>query len=168
MHTGKSTYLETWQKHGLIVCPQTLFEAGKKDTKHGYLPPNYPEYFKFMRVDIFPSLLNEQLIRLLPDLIGLPHIHFDASIMIVYYNVLYHGCVLDGADLKAGGDDGRLIYQQILRLVPVWERQASGTIVDLLAATFMVYLATFCPTALSTLYNKLYRCVQPPRTRTTT
>lgn len=93
-----------------------------------------------MHTEMFNSLVNRKLIELIPDLLDLPHVHLDPAILVVYYSILYHGCALS-ATLEGSPDNLqylRMLYLCCLRSLPLWQREATGTTTDFIAATFMV------------------------------
>ncbi|KAF9760622.1 hypothetical protein IL306_004242 [Fusarium sp. DS 682] len=67
-------------------------------------------YFQHMPACMFLSFVDRRIIELIPDIINLPHIHVDPVIMVIYF--------------------------RCLRAIPSWEREASGTMTDLIAALF--------------------------------
>lgn len=93
-----------------------------------------------MHTDMFLSLVNPRLIEMIPDLLGLPHVHLDPAILVVYYGVLYHGCAL-GSTVQANEEGQkyiRMLYVCCLRTLPLWQREATGSTTDLIAALTMV------------------------------
>ncbi|TDZ35871.1 hypothetical protein CTRI78_v011418 [Colletotrichum trifolii] len=103
-------------------------------------------YFAHMQTEMFVSLINRKLIELIPDLLELPHVHLDPAILVVYYGILYHGCALSAT--FTGKDEGfeyvRLLYLCCLRSLPLWQREATGTTTDCIAAIFMCRTAAEC------------------------
>ncbi|KAJ4207637.1 hypothetical protein NW759_013867 [Fusarium solani] len=100
-------------------------------------------YFAHLSEDLFPALLNVQLIRLMPDIIGLPNVHLDAAIIVVYYCILYHGCFLR-RQFTSVSDNAKTmskLYHRCLDAASAWEPQATGTTTDFIAAFFMVRVA---------------------------
>ncbi|KPM44456.1 hypothetical protein AK830_g2139 [Neonectria ditissima] len=103
-------------------------------------------YFTHMRADAFLSLIDAKLIMLIPDIIDFPQVHLDAALLVVYYGVLYHGCSLP-ASLTNNVDHtnyARQIYLCCLRSLPSWQREATGTTTDFIAAMFMARAAAEC------------------------
>lgn len=102
-----------------------------------------------MQTEMFVSLINLKLIKLIPDLLDLPHVHLDPAILVVYYGILYHGCAL-GATFEGNAGSGlqyvRMLYLCCLRSLPLWQREATGTTTDFIAAIFMV---SFAPKAIT-------------------
>ncbi|KAM0417074.1 hypothetical protein ACHAPT_012912 [Fusarium lateritium] len=100
-------------------------------------------YFAHLSEDLFPALLNARLIQLMPDIIGLPNVHLDAAIIVVYYCILYHGCFLR-RQFTLISDNARTmgkLYHRCLDAVSAWEPHATGTTTDFIAAFFMVRVA---------------------------
>lgn len=60
------------------------------------------DFIDFAQEDFFSSLVDNTLLRLLPDIIGLPHIHVDATMTLIYYCTLYHGASLSRIDSNSG------------------------------------------------------------------
>lgn len=89
---------------------------------------------------MFLSLANKRLIELIPDIVGLPHVHLDYSILVLYYAILYHGCTLNASNTPAGRgvDYAKSCYLGCLRAIPGWQQEATGSTTDFIAALFMV------------------------------
>lgn len=90
-----------------------------------------------------PRLINEKLIYLMPDLLTMDHVQVDACILVIYYCILWQGCFrLEGDDNNSFSRPDPRITRQIsiccLRAVSVWQREATGSITDFIAAIFMV------------------------------
>ncbi|CAI6094720.1 unnamed protein product [Clonostachys chloroleuca] len=109
----------------------------------GNWPSTAPCYFAHLSEDLFPAFLNVRLIELMPDIIGLPNVHLDASICVVYYCILYHGCLLHRQSTPASEDveTRSKLYHHCLRALLAWEPYATGTATDFVAAFFMVRVA---------------------------
>jgi len=93
-----------------------------------------------MQMHMFITLVNVKLIKAIPDILESPHIHLDPAVLVVYYNVLYHGCVFGPkitGPLQAA-DYTSALYVCCLRSLPLWQREATGTHTDLIAALLMV------------------------------
>ncbi|TKW49366.1 hypothetical protein CTA1_12961 [Colletotrichum tanaceti] len=108
-------------------------------------------YFAHMHVDMFLSLVNPKLIEMIPDLLEMPQVHLEPAILVVYYGILYHGCALRLTSEEAAdeaGDEGQkycqMLYVCCLRSLPLWQREATGTTTDLIAALFMCRTAAEC------------------------
>ncbi|KAF4500914.1 transcription factor [Fusarium agapanthi] len=95
-------------------------------------------YFQHMPACMFLGLLDRRIIDLIPDIINLPHIHVDPVILVIYYSIMYHGCSLKASNVASTSSLGYMnsSYLGCLRAVPSWEREASGTMTDLIAALF--------------------------------
>lgn len=89
---------------------------------------------------MFLGLFERRVIQMIPDIIDLPHIHVDPVILVIYYTVMYHGCSLKASNISSvvGIDYMNASYLGCLRAIPLWEREASGSITDLLAALCVV------------------------------
>ncbi|WXC44432.1 hypothetical protein QX201_004166 [Fusarium graminearum] len=103
---------------------------------------NGPRFHPSVKDD---ALIDAKLLHLLPDLMQMDHIHVDACVLVVYYCVLWQGhFVLDEVTARLKEQDPRLrrnIYISCLRAVSTWQRQASGSVTDFIAATFMAQVA---------------------------
>jgi hypothetical protein len=77
---------------------------------------------------------------MMPDLVGMPHVDIDASIWVIYYCILYQGCWFPTKNTPPPDYQSyqRRLYICCLRSLPVWRKQATGTITDFLAALFIV------------------------------
>lgn len=102
-------------------------------------------YFAHMPCATFMSLIDRRLIELIPDILGLPHVHIDPVILVVYYCILYHGCFLRDSNVapQSGVDYVRNHYIGCLRALHLWQRQAIGTATDFVAAVFFVSIESF-------------------------
>lgn len=100
---------------------------------------NGPRFHPSVKDD---ALIDAKLLHLMPDLIQMNHVHVDACVLVVYYCVLWQGhFMLDEVTARMKEQDPRLrrnIYISCLRAVSMWQRQASGSVTDFIAATFMV------------------------------
>ncbi|CAH0057220.1 unnamed protein product [Clonostachys solani] len=100
-------------------------------------------FFDQMFSDLFLSLIDRKLIEMVPDLLEHPQIHLDAGILVIYYATLWQGGAIT-ATLDRTTDLGsiaRLAYLGCLRALPLWQREATGTYTDLLAAIAMSRMA---------------------------
>ncbi|KAK6207949.1 fungal specific transcription factor [Colletotrichum tabaci] len=120
-------------------------------TQNVRIPPELAKtwiknYFTHMHIDMFLSLVNPKLIEMIPDLLEMPHVHLEPAILVVYYGILYHGCALGSTSQEV--DEGQkycqMLYVCCLRSLPLWQREATGTTTDLIAALFMCRTAAEC------------------------
>ncbi|KAF7548553.1 hypothetical protein G7Z17_g6983 [Cylindrodendrum hubeiense] len=100
-------------------------------------------YLDHMPVCMFLSFVDKRTIQLIPDIVGLPHIHIDPGILVIYYCILYHGCTLRASNesSNASMSYARLTYLACMRAIPGWQREATGTMTDLIAALFLTRIA---------------------------
>lgn len=96
-----------------------------------------------MHSDMFVNLIDRKLIELIPELVEMNHVHLDGSITFVYYTVLYFGCSItastpNSADIQYC----KAAYICCLRALPEWQREATGSTTDLIAALSMVNFPT--------------------------
>ncbi|KAM5376810.1 hypothetical protein ACJZ2D_005297 [Fusarium nematophilum] len=102
-------------------------------------------YFAHVRTEAFIDLVDSKLIHVIPDIIDMPHVHIDAAILVIYYSILFRGCSLptnlvDASDAKFA----RQAYLCCLRTLPNWQREATGTLTDFVAAIFTSRSAAEC------------------------
>jgi hypothetical protein len=96
-----------------------------------------------MPLDTFLRHLDKGVIEAMPDVLGLPHLHFDTTLLVIYFGILYCGCTLSAADDFPQNQSRsyiKMLYVSCLRAIPGWQQQASGTVLDLVAAMLMVYM----------------------------
>ncbi|KAI5467614.1 hypothetical protein BGZ63DRAFT_410533 [Mariannaea sp. PMI_226] len=100
-------------------------------------------YFAHMPTWMFQSLIDKRTIELIPDILGVPHIHIEPVILVIYYCILFHGCSLRASNESSHASlaYSRSCYLACLRAVPCWQRQATGTMTDLIASLFMTRVA---------------------------
>ncbi len=100
----------------------------------------YPtaDYLRSMETDIFPSLINQKLLRMVPDLISEPHIHIDISMQILYYVVCFHGYMLATSVSRQEREYANSCYVGCLRAIPQWKKEARGSTTDFAAAFLLV------------------------------
>lgn len=88
------------------------------------------------------GLTDRKVIGLMPELFSMDHVYADAAIVLIYYAVLYHGC--DIAAWIANPDAihySKPLYIYCLRALPGWQREATGTITDLIDAISIISLS---------------------------
>ncbi|KAH8172873.1 fungal specific transcription factor [Sarocladium implicatum] len=109
---------------------------------NNFFHTNGPHFYPAIKDE---PLIDAKLLHLLPDLMQMEHVHVDACFLVVYYCVLWQGqFVLDEVTGRLKEEDPRLrrnIYIGGLRVVSTWQRQASGSVTDFVAATFMAQVA---------------------------
>lgn len=95
-----------------------------------------------MPICMFVSFVDRRIFEVLPDIINLPHIHVDPVILVIYYSIIYHGCSLKASNVSSTGSVAYMnaSYLGCLRAMPSWEREASGTMPDVIAALYIVSL----------------------------
>jgi hypothetical protein len=77
--------------------------------------------------ELFVSLVDSELIMKLPDVINMPHVQLDVSILLVYYLLLYHGCSLEDDKSSASSDLASRLYLQCISILPQWREKAAET-----------------------------------------
>ena len=86
---------------------------------------------------MFSGLVDRKLVEVLPEIIDSPHIHIDAAILVIYWGVLFYGCSFSGQLQMLQEETMKwtnITYMACLRSIPGWQREATGTIMDLVAA----------------------------------
>lgn len=89
---------------------------------------------------MFLSLIDKKFVEMIPDMMSFPHVHLDSCVLIIYYGVLWRGCSVNVRkdELDNIRKWTKLTYLGCLRALPGWQREATGTITDLIAAITMV------------------------------
>lgn len=102
-------------------------------------------YFVQKPSDMFLSLIDKRFVEMMPDMLNFEHIHFDSCLLVIYYGVLWHGCCSfmerDPSTTEEVKKWVKLTYLGCLRAVPLWQREATGTITDMVAAITMARVA---------------------------
>lgn len=115
-------------------------------------------YFSDKPKDMFLSLLDKKFVEMIPDMLEFPHIHIDSCVLVIYYGVLWYGCTksMEYEPSERARKWSKLTYLACLRALPGWQREATGTVTDILAATTMVWAPshTF---SLPSFFTSLYR-----------
>lgn len=82
---------------------------------------------------ISPPIKN--LMKAVPDVIDSSHVQLDPAVVLVYYNLIFHGRSMGQ---KSSSAAARHDYIKCLQAVPAWLESAKGTLMDLIAAIFTV------------------------------
>ncbi|KAJ4015225.1 hypothetical protein NW752_006677 [Fusarium irregulare] len=95
-------------------------------------------FFEYMPACMFVSFVDRRVLELLPEITNLPHIHVDPVMLVIYYSIMYHGCSLRASNITSHESLAYMnaSYLGCLRAVPSWEREASGTMTDVIAALY--------------------------------
>jgi hypothetical protein len=88
--------------------------------------------------ELFVSLVDSELIMKLPDVINMPHVQLDVSILLVYYLLLYHGCSLEDDKSSVSSDLASRLYLQCISILPQWREKAAETTMYFVGALGMV------------------------------
>lgn len=88
--------------------------------------------------ELFVSLVDSELIMKLPDVINMPHVQLDVSILLVYYLLLYHGCSLEDDKSSASSDLASHLYLKCISILPQWREKISATTMYFVGALGMV------------------------------
>ncbi|TIC93551.1 hypothetical protein CH35J_009322 [Colletotrichum higginsianum] len=103
-------------------------------------------YFTYSPTETFLSLVDRKTIELIPDMLLMRHVTLDPCILIIYFVILWRGCyILNTRTFHSpDGKYSRQLYLCCLRTIPSWQREATGSITDFIAAIFMTGVATEC------------------------
>ena len=78
---------------------------------------------------------------MLPDIIGLPHVHVDTVLLIIFHSILYDGSCLDPMAKSRSMEWAQNLYAYNMSLVSSWQREATASSMDFVAAVMMVSLS---------------------------
>ena len=91
--------------------------------------------------------INRSLLRMMPELVMMDHVHIDACMLVIYYCVLQQGSYFR-ADRSRSASSPRAarpslrdldsVYVSALRAVALWQHEATGSLTDFVAAVLMV------------------------------
>lgn len=97
-------------------------------------------FYETQVVDMFLGFVDTKLISLVPDLIGMPEVTLKPVIYVVYYAILYHGSAMPAHRKYQSGEEDypTLAYTGCLRALSGWQREATGSRTDFVAAILMV------------------------------
>lgn len=98
------------------------------------------DYFTNIEGKLLPALVDRKLIDIMPDLIDMDHVHIDPCMLIIYYCILWQGLFFHKGSPFTGIDnhDARQVFICCKRTIPIWQREATGTVTDFIAAMYMV------------------------------
>ncbi|OJI99475.1 hypothetical protein ASPVEDRAFT_38888 [Aspergillus versicolor CBS 583.65] len=101
-------------------------------------------YFTNIEGKLLPALVDRKLIDIMPDLIDMDHVHIDPCMLIIYYCILWQGLFFHKGSPFIGIDnhDARQVFICCKRTIPIWQREATGTVTDFIAAMYMTQTAT--------------------------
>lgn len=73
----------------------------------------------------------------------MPQVHLDASVLVTYYAILVRGCAIPDENATVLQHRERhlnsvRLYGLAIRALPAWQREATGTMHDFIAAVIMV------------------------------
>ncbi|KAF7165704.1 hypothetical protein CNMCM5623_009804 [Aspergillus felis] len=77
--------------------------------------------------ELFVSLVDSELIMKLPDVMNMPHVQLDVSILLVYYLLLYQGCSIEDDKSSASSDLASRLYLKCISILPQWRDKAAAT-----------------------------------------
>ncbi|KAK2015212.1 hypothetical protein LZ32DRAFT_602574 [Colletotrichum eremochloae] len=103
-------------------------------------------YFTYSPIETFLSLVDRKTIELIPDMLLMRHVTLDPCILIIYYVILWRGCYILNTRSFNSPDRkySRQLYLCCLRTIQGWQREATGSITDFIAAIFMTGVAAEC------------------------
>ncbi|KEY67848.1 hypothetical protein S7711_04985 [Stachybotrys chartarum IBT 7711] len=97
-------------------------------------------YWEYTPTQLLNSFVDRHLIEMMPELLVSSHVRIDGAIILIYYSVLYDGCNFRA--MTTNPEDiqhAKSIYLCCLRALPGWEREITGTMVDIVAAMSLVW-----------------------------
>ena len=99
-----------------------------------------PDYFTNINGKLLPAMVDRKLIEMIPYLLGTDHVHLDASMLLIYYCILWQGLFFKKAESPENLNKhyARQIFICCRRTIPVWQEEAVGTVTDFIAAMYMV------------------------------
>ncbi|KAE8327087.1 hypothetical protein BDV39DRAFT_193007 [Aspergillus sergii] len=99
---------------------------------------------KLILESLLPAMVDRKLIDMMPDLIGMDHVHFDASMLIIYYCILWQGLFFRKPTSCMSNDHhyARQVFICCKRTIPIWKQEATCTVTDFIAAMYMTQTAT--------------------------
>ncbi|KAE8361544.1 hypothetical protein BDV27DRAFT_27392 [Aspergillus caelatus] len=77
--------------------------------------------------ELFVSLIDADLMKKLPYMTRKPSVHTDKSILLVYFLLLYQGCLLEGGEVVEDSDLASRLYLKCLKILPEWHQEATAT-----------------------------------------
>jgi hypothetical protein len=87
-----------------------------------------------MRGEFFTSMLDEAYLMSLSNIITTPNTKIDPAARLIYYNLVFQGCVIGDCQSPLAA---RALYLQCLQAVSAWQETATGTMMDLIGACIM-------------------------------
>lgn len=75
---------------------------------------------------------------MLPDILDLPHVHVDTVLLIIFYGILYDGSCLDPTATSRNMEWAQNLYAYNMSMVSSWQREATASTMDFVAAIIMV------------------------------
>ncbi|KAB8276230.1 hypothetical protein BDV30DRAFT_48087 [Aspergillus minisclerotigenes] len=125
------------------------FGVGRLVLEPVTIPPDYAKqwilnYFTNINGKLLPAMVDRKLIDMMPDLIGMDHVHFDASMLIIYYCILWQGLFFRKPTSCTSNDHhyARQVFICCKRTIPIWKQEATCTVTDFIAAMYMTQTAT--------------------------
>ncbi|KAL2815262.1 hypothetical protein BDW59DRAFT_176193 [Aspergillus cavernicola] len=88
--------------------------------------------------DCFTTVVDPEFLRAMPHIIDSPHARVNPVMRIIYYNAIYLGQSIGS---EAEQKLSTKTYYKCLQSVPKWQESATGTQLDLLAASLTAWLA---------------------------
>lgn len=96
---------------------------------------------------------------MIPEIIDLPHVHLDPVVLILYFAILYMGCVFNANNLHASqvSHYATSCYLACLRTLPHWQREVQGSTMEFVAALFMVSNTSLIAVSMLTEFFREFR-----------
>lgn len=93
-----------------------------------------PVALEVLRGELFTSMLDKDYMMSLSNVITSPHVKIDPAARLIYYNLVFQGCVVGDSSTPLAA---RALYLQCLQAVPTWQDHATGAMMDLIATCIM-------------------------------
>ncbi|KAI9038881.1 kinesin family protein [Aspergillus affinis] len=95
-------------------------------------------FFETHQFGAFQLALPKDFIMTIPDLLEIRHVQLDNLSLIIYYNVVFQGMLLDHDNIEDRNSFVQYFYQTCMDMVEGWLDKVENTATDLYA-TFLMY-----------------------------
>lgn len=97
----------------------------------------------FDSFEVMPTLIpmTREYTISIAELIEVPHVSVDTSALLIYYNILFQGMLMDESSIHLRATYSSYLYRQSLRLLENWEERDEPLIIDFHAALLMSWMA---------------------------
>lgn len=88
--------------------------------------------------EFFTSLLSADFIISVGSVMSSPHVQVDPAVRVVYYNLVFHGYLVDG---NQEPKIAQVLYLNCLQAIARWQENATGSVMDLIASSISTWTA---------------------------